>query len=113
MRPIATVIISNTLIADKLNDTNEERYYTSTHDQLTGLQNDSIMIKIFIKLFCEVSTYNHSFTIAMVDLDYFISTNAAFGHRVGDYVLRELGHLIKEHLRATDYAGRYKAKDFY
>ena len=112
MRPISAVIISYTLNTDKLKDTNKERYYTSTHDQLTGLQNRSIIIEVFNKLFCDVSTYNHSFPRAMIDLDHFISINIAFGHRADDYILRKFGLLIKEHLREADYAGRYEGEGF-
>jgi diguanylate cyclase (GGDEF)-like protein len=47
-----------------------------------------------------------------VDLDRLREVNDTFGHETGDRALRALGRLLRESVRATDFAGRYGADDF-
>ncbi len=48
----------------------------------------------------------------MMDLDYFKGINDNYGHQTGDTVLRVVGELIRDSMRATDYAGRYGGEEF-
>ena len=52
------------------------------------------------------------FSLIMMDLDNFKLFNDTYGHPVGDDVLRDVGSLLKEALRASDVVGRYGGDEF-
>lgn len=46
-------------------------------------------------------------SVCFVDVDRYKSVNDAFGHAVGDSVLKAIAHIVTAELRTTDFAGRY------
>ncbi|AHL33299.1 histidine kinase [Pseudomonas brassicacearum] len=50
--------------------------------------------------------------IALIDIDHFKAINDTYGHVTGDIVLRRLGKMLKQNLRAADVAGRYGGDEF-
>lgn len=56
--------------------------------------------------------YAHKMSVIMVDLDYFKSINDEYGHQAGDMVLKEMGRLLQESVRTTDFAARYGGEEF-
>ncbi len=52
------------------------------------------------------------FSIAMVDIDNFKNINDIYGHPVGDYVLREMVHLMEESIFTRDILYRYGGDEF-
>ena len=50
--------------------------------------------------------------IALIDIDHFKTINDTYGHVTGDIVLRQLGKVLRQNLRATDLAGRYGGDEF-
>ncbi len=51
-------------------------------------------------------------SLLMLDVDHFKMVNDQFGHLAGDYVLKEVGLVIKESIREIDIAGRYGGEEF-
>jgi diguanylate cyclase (GGDEF)-like protein len=51
-------------------------------------------------------------SLAMIDLDDFKHVNDAFGHQVGDGILRMLANVLRNRLRSTDIVGRYGGEEF-
>jgi len=56
--------------------------------------------------------YGHDLSLMIVDLDHFKKVNDTYGHQAGDEVLREVGKLLADTLRETDFAARYGGEEF-
>ena len=48
----------------------------------------------------------------MIDVDHFKMINDQYGHLTGDEVLKEIGGVIRDSIRAIDIAGRYGGEEF-
>jgi diguanylate cyclase (GGDEF)-like protein len=53
-----------------------------------------------------------SLSYAVVDVDHFKNINDAYGHTVGDGVLRELAGILKDHIRPLDRVYRWGGEEF-
>jgi len=60
----------------------------------------------------DLSRESATFTVVMVDLDYFKEINDNFGHEQGDAALKQLAKIIGNTLRADDLAVRYGGDEF-
>lgn len=81
-------------------------------DSLTGLLNHT---KLKEQLYLEVARAKRHQTplaFAMLDIDHFKSINDAFGHLIGDRVIRSLARMLQQRLRKTDIIGRYGGEEF-
>ena len=56
--------------------------------------------------------YNRALSLVMFDIDHFKKINDTNGHLAGDYVLRELAHLIKSRIRKEECFARYGGEEF-
>lgn len=56
--------------------------------------------------------YMHQLSVIMLDLDHFKEINDTHGHQAGDLVLKEMGKLLQEAVRTTDFAARYGGEEF-
>lgn len=54
----------------------------------------------------------HTFSLLLLDIDYFKKINDTYGHIIGDYVLSALGLFLKQNLRESDVIGRYGGEEF-
>ncbi len=81
-------------------------------DALTGLINRRGLEKKFEIERIRAKQNDLPFSIIMVDIDHFKRVNDAFGHLVGDSLLRSIAHLLKTHLRKNDIAARYGGEEF-
>lgn len=83
----------------------------ATIDELTGLFNRRALMAQLQKEIQRSERTGQSFAMVMIDLDYFKRINDEYGHLCGDAVLREIGALIRQRLRAADSAGRYGGEE--
>jgi diguanylate cyclase (GGDEF)-like protein len=56
--------------------------------------------------------YGHRFALLMQDIDHFKKFNDAFGHVLGDRVLRLVADICRRSLRSTDVVARYGGEEF-
>ncbi|MXP10972.1 GGDEF domain-containing protein [Pseudoblastomonas halimionae] len=50
--------------------------------------------------------------LVLLDLDHFKRINDAYGHHVGDHVLRDVGQLIRRNTHTQDILGRFGGEEF-
>ncbi|KYK48229.1 diguanylate cyclase [Bradyrhizobium liaoningense] len=81
-------------------------------DELTGAYNRRCIMRL---LDAEIEKSRQASTpcaIALIDLDWFKRINDAFGHPVGDEVLRTFAITIFANIRPADSFGRYGGEEF-
>lgn len=83
----------------------------SIHDPLTGLYNRRYMEEALETEIRRAERKGHPIGVIMLDIDHFKAFNDGFGHAAGDQMLRSIGALILDHLRAGDIACRYGGEE--
>lgn len=76
-------------------------------DSLSGLYNRHYLTKVVE----QISTQQH-YWICMFDIDHFKQVNDAYGHDIGDNVIKHVSHMMKNRVRNTDYAFRIGGEEF-
>jgi diguanylate cyclase (GGDEF)-like protein len=77
-------------------------------DALTGLSNRRAAERV-LRLHAQGAS---AFAILFVDLDHFKAINDRLGHAMGDRVLRECAHLMRQGSRAQDVIARWGGEEF-
>ncbi|MGH7694798.1 MAG: diguanylate cyclase, partial [Gemmatimonadaceae bacterium] len=84
----------------------------SLTDQLTGLPNRrSLDLKLAVEIRLSVR-HKVPLSLLLFDVDHFKQYNDSFGHPAGDDVLRQVGAMLQESLRTTDFAARWGGEEF-
>lgn len=81
-------------------------------DSLTNILNRSGGEKALKIELEKLQRYKNHFTLIMFDIDSFKEINDNFGHQIGDYVLKEIAHIITDHIRASDNFIRWGGEEF-
>jgi len=81
-------------------------------DDLTALYNQKYMSMVLENEIYRCQRDKGKFSVLFMDIDYFKSVNDTRGHLVGSRLLVELGHILKNGLRRSDYAFRYGGDEF-
>lgn len=84
----------------------------SRHDPLTELPNRREIDAVLKREIYRATRFGHPLSVAMADLDHFKRINDTLGHAAGDRVLHAIAEAFRQHLRATDSAGRYGGEEF-
>lgn len=84
----------------------------ATTDALTGIANRRGLNARLAEELSRAERYDDTFSILMLDLDHFKAVNDAYGHDVGDVVLREVAQLLDHECREPDVAGRWGGEEF-
>ncbi len=91
---------------------NTQLYNSSITDGLTGLYNQKYFRLSLTQEIERTRRYKCSFSLLLLDIDYFKKINDTYGHQTGDYVLSELAKLLKSSVRASDLCARYGGEEF-
>lgn len=86
--------------------------YFSYVDSLTDLYNRRYFDDFTKRLIEESSVNNKSFSLFVLDIDYFKNYNDTCGHLFGDLILKKIAASIKISIRKTDIAIRYGGEEF-
>lgn len=89
----------------------EYQYKLATIDGLTELYNHRYFQDTLRKQMDIARRYNQSFSLIIIDIDFFKKFNDTYGHQAGDAVLRQVAHTLKKNSRATDYVCRYGGEE--
>lgn len=84
----------------------------SVTDELTGLFNRRYFLRKLEETAEQQDRYGGEFSLVAVDLDHFKEINDAFGHPVGDAVLRRFSQLIRKRVRKSDVVARTGGEEF-
>jgi diguanylate cyclase (GGDEF)-like protein/PAS domain S-box-containing protein len=86
--------------------------HQALHDPLTDLPNRSLFFDRLNQSLQGARREGKRVALVMLDLDGFKPVNDAFGHPVGDELLKQVAQRLQEGLRATDTAARIGGDEF-
>ena len=81
-------------------------------DALTGQWNRRALDDVLKQQVERRASSGKSFSILMLDIDFFKNINDEFGHMVGDDVLRAFAQRLREYLRSADFCARFGGEEF-
>lgn len=90
----------------------DELEHRALHDPLTGLANRNLFFDRLRQAIHTARREDGEVALVMLDLNDFKAVNDAFGHSVGDTVIREFGSRLTKGVRATDTAARIGGDEF-
>ncbi|MDO9223136.1 MAG: PleD family two-component system response regulator [Caulobacter sp.] len=97
---------------DFLRDNLDHSLELAVTDQLTGLHNRRSMEGQLGALVKRATHGGDPVSALMIDIDHFKKINDAFGHDIGDEVLREFAVRLASNVRAIDLPCRYGGEEF-
>jgi diguanylate cyclase (GGDEF)-like protein len=84
----------------------------SLTDPLTEVYNRRSLDEMAARFISRARRSEEPLTFLMVDVDHFKEVNSRFGHITGDFVLSELGGLLRSSTRGSDAVVRYGGDEF-
>ncbi|MBW8355681.1 MULTISPECIES: putative bifunctional diguanylate cyclase/phosphodiesterase [Pseudomonas] len=100
------------VLAQSLTEANKELTQLALHDTLTGLPNRILLADRIDQAMHRVTAHGGCFALMFIDLDGFKPVNDAFGHHMGDQLLREVAQRLREDLRTEDTLARIGGDEF-
>jgi len=95
-----------------LEKTNLELQMLSITDPLTSLYNRHKIDAELSHEFGRASRYGGTFSLLLLDIDWFKKVNDTYGHLAGDSVIKEIATLLKARSRDIDVVGRWGGEEF-
>jgi diguanylate cyclase (GGDEF)-like protein len=100
-------------VTSELEEANRQLSLVASSDKLTGLNNRNRLDEILTYEIARARRHGSSFSVILIDIDFFKKINDTYGHLVGDDVLIEFAARLKSiFIRETDTAGRWGGEEF-
>ncbi|MFS2006147.1 GGDEF domain-containing protein [Duganella sp. CT11-25] len=90
----------------------EQMRELSVRDALTKLHNRRHFDEQASTLFSHAVRHKRPFSVVIGDIDFFKRINDQFSHATGDLVLRQVGEILRSHMRLSDLVARYGGEEF-
>jgi two-component system cell cycle response regulator len=90
----------------------EEIYTMTVTDGLTQTPNKRALMDFLDREFSRARRYGRNLGCIMFDIDHFKRINDDYGHLTGDYVLRELAHVVRRRIRKDEIFALYGGDEF-
>jgi two-component system, cell cycle response regulator len=81
-------------------------------DALTDLHSRRSWFELGATEFSRFQRYDRSFSVLLLDLDFFKRVNDTFGHDAGDMLLRRFSDMLRAECRHSDIIGRLGGEEF-
>ena len=82
------------------------------YDKLTGLYNRHRGETLLSEMHLNAQMLNQPLSLIACDIDHFKRINDRFGHPVGDRVLRDIAHVLRQTVRGSDPVMRWGGEEF-
>lgn len=96
----------------KIFQTQQELEKLAITDALTGVFNRNKMNQIVPEEIARAHRYASTFGFLMIDIDHFKKINDAFGHDIGDQVIKKIARLLSASIRDNDMLVRWGGEEF-
>ena len=90
----------------------EQQRQKLLRDTLTELPNREAYNQRVEEEFARWHRYQRDLSLVVCDIDFFKKVNDAYGHLVGDKVLKLVGRILKQQIRSTDFVARFGGEEF-
>jgi diguanylate cyclase (GGDEF)-like protein/putative nucleotidyltransferase with HDIG domain len=101
----AAAVINNAIVF-------EQTHEDSLTDPLTALPNTRSLFHHLARELARAERHRSEVSLVVMDIDDFKEINDSFGHRVGDWALREVAHVLRGAIRPYDMCVRYAGDEF-
>jgi diguanylate cyclase (GGDEF)-like protein/PAS domain S-box-containing protein len=91
---------------------NEELFRLATIDPLTECLNRRAFFEKLESEFDLSKRGGLKLSVVMADIDHFKKVNDDYGHAVGDAVIKDMAHVLRQASRVNDCVGRYGGEEF-
>jgi diguanylate cyclase (GGDEF)-like protein len=103
---------ANASLAAQLRTALQKVELDAATDALTGQWNRRALDDVLKQQVQRHAVSGRTFSILMLDIDFFKNINDEFGHLVGDDVLRAFAQKLREFLRSDDVCARFGGEEF-
>lgn len=90
----------------------EQMEHLAHFDILTDLPNRALLADRLKQALAKAKRYKYRLALLFIDLDKFKPVNDTFGHDVGDLLLKEVAHRLRNCLRESDTVARVGGDEF-
>jgi diguanylate cyclase (GGDEF)-like protein len=90
----------------------EEIYRMTIIDGLTQVHVKRYLLEALDKELMRARRHTRDLSLLMLDIDHFKKVNDMHGHLAGDYVLKEVAHIIQQRIRRDEVIARYGGEEF-
>jgi diguanylate cyclase len=112
VKTLNTRLQQSQALIEKLRASLIESQRLGMHDAVTYLKNRHWLDANLPKEVKAASELKEPLCLMMADVDHFKRINDAFGHAVGDEILRRFGELLSKNIKGRDTATRYGGEEF-